>query len=264
MKMPQHNKSVNRSTGFTLIELLVVISIIAILAAILFPVFARARENARRAACMSNLKQIGLGIMQYVQDYDSKYPFDGAEYPSTPGKLPQILEPYSKSTQIFRCPSDPKAGGSLSSYFVTSAPPNMTTQFPMSYYYHYGFYHIFTDYSGGQASGSPAGSQTFGFPKSVSVSLVAYPAQKAMVDCVLSDNGLLDTTGKTYPPHRDGFILSLYADGHVKNSSFSNFSGNSFYKVVPFGYTANLGVNFDWTRWGTQDPDGTGGKDLKG
>src|SRR6218665_2214986 len=60
--------------GFTLIELLVVIAIIAILAAILFPVFARARENARRSACQSNLKQIGLGIMQYTQDYDERYP----------------------------------------------------------------------------------------------------------------------------------------------------------------------------------------------
>lgn len=66
--------------GFTLIELLVVIAIIAILAAILFPVFARARENARRASCQSNLKQIGLGILQYAQDYDERYPGGGAFY----------------------------------------------------------------------------------------------------------------------------------------------------------------------------------------
>jgi prepilin-type N-terminal cleavage/methylation domain-containing protein len=60
--------------GFTLIELLVVIAIIAILAAILFPVFARARENARRASCSSNMKQIGLGFLQYTQDYDERMP----------------------------------------------------------------------------------------------------------------------------------------------------------------------------------------------
>jgi prepilin-type N-terminal cleavage/methylation domain-containing protein len=72
-------KRVNK--GFTLIELLIVIAIIAILAAILFPVFARARENARKASCLSNLKQIGLGLMQYVQDYDEKYPM--SEYDAT-------------------------------------------------------------------------------------------------------------------------------------------------------------------------------------
>jgi prepilin-type N-terminal cleavage/methylation domain-containing protein len=68
--LAKRQKETMRRTGFTLIELLVVIAIIAILAAILFPVFARARENARKSNCASNLKQMGLAIMQYVQDYD--------------------------------------------------------------------------------------------------------------------------------------------------------------------------------------------------
>jgi prepilin-type N-terminal cleavage/methylation domain-containing protein/prepilin-type processing-associated H-X9-DG protein len=97
--------------GFTLIELLIVIAIIALLAAILFPVFAKARENARRASCQSNLKQIGLGIMQYTQDYDERL----MGYYYSLGSLGDVrwdeaLEPYLKSKQIFACPSDPRTG----------------------------------------------------------------------------------------------------------------------------------------------------------
>ncbi len=102
--------------GFTLIELLVVIAIIAILAAILFPVFARARENARRASCQSNLKQMGLGVLQYLQDYDSAYPPGRYNLATTtpPGGYwagsplwfwPQIIFPYTKSLQVSVCPS---------------------------------------------------------------------------------------------------------------------------------------------------------------
>jgi prepilin-type N-terminal cleavage/methylation domain-containing protein/prepilin-type processing-associated H-X9-DG protein len=95
--------------AFTLIELLVTIAIIAILAAILFPVFARARENARRASCMSNLKQIGLGIMQYTQDYDERVPSNYVKLKSDGSQIrwwPDLLQPYVKSYQVFVCPSD--------------------------------------------------------------------------------------------------------------------------------------------------------------
>ncbi|RYX82474.1 DUF1559 domain-containing protein [bacterium] len=93
--------------GFTLIELLVVIAIIAILAAILFPVFARARENARRASCMSNLKQVGLGIMQYTQDYDETMPMCWWQMStSVQMSWKDAIQPYVKSVQLFACPSN--------------------------------------------------------------------------------------------------------------------------------------------------------------
>jgi len=130
-------KSSQARNAFTLIELLVVIAIIAILAAILFPVFARARENARKSSCQSNLKQIGLASAQYTQDYDeSLYPH---RFNSTPNPLMQqnggpidnalitgsaqkkifwisLLQPYAKSLQVFQCPSNPQGfvgGGPL-------------------------------------------------------------------------------------------------------------------------------------------------------
>lgn len=97
-----------KKKGFTLIELLVVIAIIAILAAILFPVFARARESARRASCLSNLQQIGLGIMQYTQDYDEKFVAIQPSDPDNPGNSQtyvSAIQPYVKSAQLFICPS---------------------------------------------------------------------------------------------------------------------------------------------------------------
>ena len=126
-------KRATRSVGFTLIELLVVVSIIALLAAILFPVFARARENARRSTCQSNLKQIGLGLLQYAQDYDETLPtMENSNKPSgscIPTTTPTAsctvvanstfsyadtsayqnwiaeIQPYVKTWQLFRCPS---------------------------------------------------------------------------------------------------------------------------------------------------------------
>lgn len=98
----------SQKSAFTLIELLVVIAIIAILAAILFPVFGRARENARRSSCQSNLKQIGLGWLQYAQDYDEKFPGRG-EYLLPTGQHASwdlVTQPYIKSVQIITCPSD--------------------------------------------------------------------------------------------------------------------------------------------------------------
>jgi prepilin-type N-terminal cleavage/methylation domain-containing protein/prepilin-type processing-associated H-X9-DG protein len=118
-----------RRTGFTLIELLVVIAIIAILAAILFPVFARAREKARMTSCLSNLKQLGLGFIMYSADSDTKFPGNmdangsGAwDYPGDACCLERdrwcdLVNPYMKNQQIIYCPSEgndvPLWGGRL-------------------------------------------------------------------------------------------------------------------------------------------------------
>lgn len=99
------------STGFTLIELLVVIAIIAILAAILFPTFAQAREKARQAACLSNMKQIGLAFLQYNQDYDEYFPgLYSGDWGNSTARWMDNIQPYVKNTQIFNCPSDADQG----------------------------------------------------------------------------------------------------------------------------------------------------------
>jgi prepilin-type N-terminal cleavage/methylation domain-containing protein len=128
-----------RKRGFTLIELLVVIAIIAILAAILFPVFARARENARRSSCQSNLKQITLGSIQYSQDYDEKvvqacmlritlrHKYGKGSTPER-YKWNDAIFPYVKSEQIFVCPSD----SSNRSSFITPTCPLGQMTIPMA------------------------------------------------------------------------------------------------------------------------------------
>ncbi|MBC8134282.1 MAG: DUF1559 domain-containing protein, partial [Fibrella sp.] len=121
LKMQSCHQSRSKSSAFTLIELLVVIAIIAILAAILFPVFAQAREKARAASCLSNFKQIGLAILQYTQDYDETYPLgtrgDEVEWSTVlqpyikngikGGSAPISTESYNYSGGIFHCPSFP-------------------------------------------------------------------------------------------------------------------------------------------------------------
>ena len=116
-----HQQSHNRA--FTLIELLIVIAIIAILAAILFPVFARARENARRTSCLSNITQLGLGVIMYTEDFDGRLMrYTAAPSESSSSILTQVL-PYIKNAQIFRCPSAGLGGGAIT---ATNVPASGT------------------------------------------------------------------------------------------------------------------------------------------
>ncbi len=130
----------NRATrGFTLIELLVVIAIIAILAAILFPVFAQARESARLISCLSNTKQFGTAARMYSQDYDETLMIRRNQGPNgVLGSWKHLLQPYIKNLQIFKCPSNP-AGNTLDE----SAEPWYDPTVPKvvrSYFYYNAFF----------------------------------------------------------------------------------------------------------------------------
>jgi len=114
--------------GFTLIELLVVIAIIAILAAILFPVFAKAREKARQSSCLSNVKQVVLAALQYIQDYDETCPMHVVATTPTGTWVywPEQMQPYIRNTQALVCPSD-------------NSPYGLSSPFGPSYQVSYGY-----------------------------------------------------------------------------------------------------------------------------
>jgi len=205
-------KSSSRS-AFTLIELLVVIAIIAILAAILFPVFARARENARRSSCMSNQKQIGLGLLQYAQDYDERLPCLGIGN-GTIGyhSWHQMTQPYLKSIQIFVCPSNTNANTGFDSFVPTETA-------------------ISADYAGVD-TGNTSGAGTNGFfqyaqAPGTALSSINNPATTLAVTEANSNNStkweydITDSTGITGANSLFAGHLStsnyLFADGHVKS-----------------------------------------------
>jgi len=131
----------SKRSGFTLIELLVVIAIIAILAAILFPVFARAREQARKISCISNLKQIALGELMYVQDYDERFtgwnpnPAQNAwNLPNGSGWWMNQVYPYIKNYQVYACPDDTRPDGANNGWGYAVIPNTTPTQYYVSSY----------------------------------------------------------------------------------------------------------------------------------
>lgn len=199
------NKSCKRA--FTLIELLVVIAIIAILAAILFPVFARARENARRASCQSNVKQIALGVMQYAHDHDDLLP----AYSTEETRLYHVaISPYVKSETLFRCPSAKRnTTDSFNSIYFPSYALNGQTAYGSS---------VKTIYHG---NGTPLVSVT---EPSITWMLVESRRSIARWDSDGHGYYRISLTSQTIPEDSDVFRANThldgsnigFADGHVK------------------------------------------------
>lgn len=198
--------------GFTLIELLVVIAIIAILAAILFPVFAQAREAARKSTCQSNLKQIGNGLMMYVQDFDERYPIVRGGNTAAFADWRGLLYTYTKNTKIFICPSN-NANSQLpfngDCQTVTLAPgiPQV--------YMSYGFATI--NGNNPVANGFSYGGGTPG-PQDAQIQAPA--DQLTVVESTTSCTDFCEWCGGSAGPNgqtgHSGTSNFLFADGHVK------------------------------------------------
>ena len=251
--------------AFTLIELLVVIAIIAILAAILFPVFAQAREKARQISCLSNMKQMGLAILQYNQDFDETYPvsyyanalgkFSAA---GTPVSWPRIIQPYVKNTRIFQCPSEKSTVGN-----TPGTGDDALTRYPVSYSFNYFL-------TGNFSPTGIAGSNLVKVQKPAQTVMIVDGASQPKLGVKPEDwsqkknatavSGLPDTANRsawllvhagTQPvinfadygaplARHTGSLNILWADGHVKSAkieSFYHVPGQPEEPYRPTGYS---------------------------
>lgn len=239
----------NGSRGFTLIELLVVIAIIAILAAILFPVFAQAREAARKATCQSNLKQFMNGILMYVQDYDECMPLAVTGKNQIGPKISQLngvpefgvhsqIMPYVKSYGVFRCPDDggfnggsPTAGG-----LPVPAGSKVHEAYGTSYKFtkdNFGLFPVGTTFPATSSYtvaknpdnllGPPGGPFTQNPPLPMSLAFMGRPAEQRVMRCFVAPWEKLKTGDPAYF-HPNGNMVA-FMDGHVKNiTSEGNFA----------------------------------------
>ena len=235
--------------GFTLIELLVVIAIIAILAAILFPVFQKVRENARRASCQSNLKQLGLAMTQYTQDSDEVFPAGLGSNHNWCGGWAHSLVPYIKSVGVFRCPDD--------SYTYNGMPPANTT----------GWVYSEVSYS---INDSLISDGNGGGGKTASLAIVSAPASTVMLfeafgattdlsgrynDPDFSSGGTMDTTFWGGTPAQFGG----YATGTPVGQTITLFAGTGKGVHTDGANYLACDGHVKWLRAGVISP----GKDAK-
>ncbi|PIU62542.1 MAG: hypothetical protein COS85_18240 [Armatimonadetes bacterium CG07_land_8_20_14_0_80_59_28] len=184
--------------GFTLIELLVVIAIIAILAAILFPVFSRAREKARQTTCISNLKQLATATLQYLQDYDETFPMSSYPAGSCVATFNWQVIPYIKNDQVAQCPSDPYAMDvNIMFSTVGGACPGTPR---------------YTSYTVNQSLFANGYNILFFGGEPVHLASVKKPAETIMQ----YDGNVTDAQAQPVQSRHNGTFSANYADGHVK------------------------------------------------
>jgi prepilin-type N-terminal cleavage/methylation domain-containing protein/prepilin-type processing-associated H-X9-DG protein len=246
-------KATRKRSAFTLIELLVVIAIIAILAAILFPVFAQAREAARKASCQSNLKQIALALGMYQQDYDGRMYASGMlpEFPATGpdgtnivrmmgGGHSYFLQPYIKNRQLFVCPSD--TGENYWGRSSTGWPWSTASWWNTPTSYH--FRHCFDSaFNGSFTPNSTAIGTQDAQVLNPANTIVIYEAGAFHKEKLPLFGGVHPTGSPVVPPATRQFNAA-YADGHVK-----------VFRLGHFQPAWNPNHDMNWLLMGDRDHD---------
>ena len=251
-------------SGFTLIELLVVIAIIAILAAILFPVFAQAREKARETSCISNMKQIALALRMYSNDYDERL-FASGMLPTMPataadgqnivrmigGGTVFFLQPYTKNEQIFKCPSD--NGDNYWGRSSTGWPWSKETWWGHPTSYH--FRHVFDAAGVGNVrTGSADAAISTPSQQIVMCEAAAFHKEK------LPLYGGVHPTGTPVLPPNERQMTAAFADGHAKvfRLPYKRPSWNTNHDINWFAFCSNKDKQNDGDCHGLSD-----GMDVK-